>query len=103
MGRCYVLICLKPPSSLEVQTMEVKDIIKGSVLHVTHTLTHKYIYTHTQHIQYIFERTLMSGDSSTTTIGSLACSSGRIVTVRILELTTAGGLQRHTVIQKYYF
>ena len=45
----------------------------------------------------------MSGDSSTTTIGSLACNSGRIVTVRILELITAGGLQRHTVIQKYYF
>lgn len=39
--------------------------------------------------------TLISGDSSTTTMGSLGCGSGRTVTVRILELITAGGLQRH--------
>lgn len=37
----------------------------------------------------------MSADSSTTTMGSLGCGSGRTVTVRILELITAGGLQRH--------
>lgn len=42
-----------------------------------------------------FKLTLMSGDSSTTTMGSLGCGSGRTVTVRILELITAGGLQRH--------
>lgn len=37
----------------------------------------------------------MSGDSSTTTMGSLGCGSGRTVTVRILELITAGALQRY--------
>lgn len=40
--------------------------------------------------------TLMSGDSSTTTMGSLGCGSGRTVTVRILELITAGGLWRRS-------
>lgn len=38
----------------------------------------------------------MRGDSSTTTMGSLGCGSGRTVTVRILELITAGGLRRNT-------
>lgn len=38
----------------------------------------------------------MRGDSSTTTMGSLGCGSGRTVTVRILELITAGGLWRNT-------
>lgn len=38
----------------------------------------------------------MSGESSTTTMGSLGCGSGRTVTVRILEFNTAGALQRNT-------
>ena len=44
---------------------------------------------------FFFKLTLINGDSSTTTMGSLGCGSGRTVTVRILELITAGGLQRH--------
>lgn len=36
-------------------------------------------------------------------MGSLGCGSGRIVTVRILELITAGGLLRHSFFYFYLF
>lgn len=47
--------------------------------------------------------TLIRGDSSTTTMGSLGCGSGRTVTVRILELITAGGLWRRSTEMITFF